>query len=171
MRLPRVPSIRTSSPFIPTCRITSGRRRATASLKVATVARPGGRPSEACDFATVGPLQLICAIRGFRPLGGSGTWTSPYARSCGIRTVPARRRRPVGGNPHRIAGTKGSLAAVVASHTAEPGVFYAAINSAVYRSDEAGRSWQSLPIDWPAEFTARAFTQWQKHQNRWLRRL
>jgi photosystem II stability/assembly factor-like uncharacterized protein len=49
---------------------------------------------------------------------------------------------------------KGSLAAVVASHTAESGVFYAAINSAVYRSDEAGRSWQSLPIDWPAEFTS-----------------
>ena len=49
---------------------------------------------------------------------------------------------------------KGALAAVVARHTAEPGVFYAAINSAVYRSDEAGRSWQSLPIDWPAEFTS-----------------
>ena len=49
---------------------------------------------------------------------------------------------------------RGSLAAVVASHTAEPGVFYAAINSAVYRSDETGRSWQSLPIDWPAEFTS-----------------
>ena len=35
---------------------------AMASLKVSTVARRGRRPTKACDFATVGPSQLIRAI-------------------------------------------------------------------------------------------------------------
>jgi hypothetical protein len=63
MRFPRVPSTRTSSSFIRMCRNTSGRQRAMASLKVSTVARRGGRLSEACDFATVDPSQSIRAIR------------------------------------------------------------------------------------------------------------
>ena len=42
--------------------------------------------------------------------------------------------------------------AVVGSHEAEAGYFYAAINSEVYRSDNVGRSWHALPIHWPEGF-------------------
>ncbi|MEP6957027.1 MAG: hypothetical protein ABI883_09380 [Chthoniobacterales bacterium] len=51
-----------------------------------------------------------------------------------------------------LPAPEGSLAAVVASHNAEPGIFYAAINGVVYRSDDAGKTWHSLRIDWPAQF-------------------
>lgn len=44
---------------------------------------------------------------------------------------------------------RGSLIAVLATHEAEPGVFYAANNKGVYRSADAGSSWEALPIRWP----------------------
>lgn len=44
---------------------------------------------------------------------------------------------------------RGMLAAVLATNAAEPGVFYAAANTGLYRSADAGRSWSSLPIPWP----------------------
>lgn len=44
---------------------------------------------------------------------------------------------------------RGMLAAVLATNAAEPGVFYAAANTGLYRSANAGMSWSSLPIPWP----------------------
>jgi photosystem II stability/assembly factor-like uncharacterized protein len=44
---------------------------------------------------------------------------------------------------------RGMLAAVLATNAAEPGAFYAAANTGVYRSADAGRSWSPLPIPWP----------------------
>jgi photosystem II stability/assembly factor-like uncharacterized protein len=44
---------------------------------------------------------------------------------------------------------RGLLIAVLATHEAEPGVFYAANNKGVFRSADAGSSWEALPIHWP----------------------
>jgi hypothetical protein len=44
---------------------------------------------------------------------------------------------------------RGLLASVLATHEAEPGVFYAANNKGVFRSADAGSSWEMLPIHWP----------------------
>jgi hypothetical protein len=43
----------------------------------------------------------------------------------------------------------GQLISVLATHEAEPGVFYAANNLGVFRSADAGSSWEALPIRWP----------------------
>jgi len=44
---------------------------------------------------------------------------------------------------------RGLLIAALATHEAEPGVFYAANNKGVFRSVDAGSSWEALPICWP----------------------
>lgn len=44
---------------------------------------------------------------------------------------------------------RGVLASGLAAHQAEPGVFYAVNNRGVYRSTDAGNTWESLPIRWP----------------------
>lgn len=49
----------------------------------------------------------------------------------------------------------GMLAAVLATNTAEPGVFYAAANTGLYRSADVGHSWSSLPITWPDAYRFR----------------
>lgn len=45
--------------------------------------------------------------------------------------------------------SRGLSIAVLATHEAEPGVFYAANNKGVFRSADAGSSWKALPIQWP----------------------
>ena len=49
----------------------------------------------------------------------------------------------------------GMLAAVLATNATEPGVFYAAANTGVFRSADAGHSWSSLPIPWPDAYRSR----------------
>jgi hypothetical protein len=44
---------------------------------------------------------------------------------------------------------RGLLTSVLATHDADPGVFYAANNKGVFRSTEGGLSWEVLPIPWP----------------------
>src|SRR5712691_10429707 len=44
---------------------------------------------------------------------------------------------------------RGLLTAVLATHEAEPCVFYAANNKGAFRSADAGSSWEALPIRWP----------------------
>src|SRR5260221_10405952 len=44
---------------------------------------------------------------------------------------------------------RGLLTAVLATHEAEPGVFYAANNKGAFRSADAGSSWEARPIRWP----------------------
>ncbi|HEY6540709.1 MAG TPA: glycosyl hydrolase [Ktedonobacteraceae bacterium] len=43
---------------------------------------------------------------------------------------------------------RGLLTSVLATHAAEPGVFYAANNRGVFRSADAGSSWEAMPIRW-----------------------
>ncbi len=45
---------------------------------------------------------------------------------------------------------KGLLTSVLVAHEAEPSVFYAANNKGVFRSADAGSTWEALPIRWPA---------------------
>ncbi|HEU5381735.1 MAG TPA: glycosyl hydrolase, partial [Ktedonobacteraceae bacterium] len=47
----------------------------------------------------------------------------------------------------------GVLASVLATNKAEPHVFYAANNRGVFRSADAGLTWEQLAITWPASFT------------------
>lgn len=46
---------------------------------------------------------------------------------------------------------KGTLAFTLAAGEAEPGVFYAASNTGLYRSEDAGLSWRRLEVEWPNE--------------------
>jgi len=45
--------------------------------------------------------------------------------------------------------SRGSLRALLAAHPAEPGVFYAGSNRGLFRSSDAGVSWQRLPLSEP----------------------
>jgi photosystem II stability/assembly factor-like uncharacterized protein len=44
---------------------------------------------------------------------------------------------------------RGTLGSVLATNEGEPGVFYAANNRGLYRSADAGRSWEHRVIPWP----------------------
>jgi len=45
--------------------------------------------------------------------------------------------------------SKGTVAYRLAANPAEPGVFYAATNQGLYRSPDAGLTWEPLDLDWP----------------------
>jgi hypothetical protein len=47
---------------------------------------------------------------------------------------------------------RGMLASSLAAHDGEPGVFYAANNTGVYRSPDLGQTWQRLAIPWPDQY-------------------
>jgi photosystem II stability/assembly factor-like uncharacterized protein len=47
---------------------------------------------------------------------------------------------------------RGTTAPVLAASPAQPGAFYAACNRGVYRSADAGASWEPLPLDWPTRY-------------------
>lgn len=48
-----------------------------------------------------------------------------------------------------LPASKGTLVYRLASNPAEPGVFYAAANQGMYRSSDAGLSWERLDLNWP----------------------
>ena len=52
------------------------------------------------------------------------------------------------GLPHE----KGLLTCVLTTNLAEPGIFYAGSNKGLFRSPDAGASWEVLPIHWPDNF-------------------
>jgi len=45
---------------------------------------------------------------------------------------------------------QGLLASVLTTSEAEPAVFYAANNKGLFRSEDAGTTWEELPIPWPS---------------------
>jgi photosystem II stability/assembly factor-like uncharacterized protein len=49
-----------------------------------------------------------------------------------------------------LPAARGLLASVLAANEAEPGVFYAGNNKGLFRSADAGSTWEELPIPWPA---------------------
>jgi photosystem II stability/assembly factor-like uncharacterized protein len=51
-----------------------------------------------------------------------------------------------------VPEARGLLASVLTAHEAEPGVFYAASNKGIFRSPDAGQTWEELRIAWPESF-------------------
>jgi photosystem II stability/assembly factor-like uncharacterized protein len=49
--------------------------------------------------------------------------------------------------------TRGTVIPVLASSKAEAGTFYLLSNKGLYRSADAGRSWQALPIPWREDYS------------------
>lgn len=49
-----------------------------------------------------------------------------------------------------LPAARGSLAFVLTTNEAEPGVFYAANNRGIFRSADSGLNWEALSIPWPA---------------------
>jgi photosystem II stability/assembly factor-like uncharacterized protein len=47
---------------------------------------------------------------------------------------------------------KGLLTCVLTANAAEPGVFYAGSNQGIFRSSDAGVTWEELPLHWPDNF-------------------
>jgi hypothetical protein len=81
---------------------------------------------------------------------------APSAREAhNPRTAESRLYRKTGGGAWQEAPTglpepRGTRSMVLAANEAEPGVFYAAgRDGAVYRSPDAGGSWEQLDIAWP----------------------
>ncbi len=50
-----------------------------------------------------------------------------------------------------LPASEGLLASALAANEAEPGVFYTASNQGIYRSPDAGQSWERLEIPWPEQ--------------------
>jgi len=50
-----------------------------------------------------------------------------------------------------LPSARGLLASVLAANEAEPGVFYTANNKGLFRSADAGSTWEELLIAWPAD--------------------
>ena len=48
--------------------------------------------------------------------------------------------------------TEGRVVSILVANDAEPGVFYALTNLGLYRSPDAGLSWESLPLAWPDRY-------------------
>lgn len=51
-----------------------------------------------------------------------------------------------------LPASKGTVAYRLASNPAEPGVFYAAANHGLYRSSDAGLTWEPLNVAWPPHY-------------------
>jgi len=51
-----------------------------------------------------------------------------------------------------LPGPEGSIATVLASNHAEPGVFYAAGNLGLHRSADAGERWSRIDVEWPDSY-------------------
>jgi photosystem II stability/assembly factor-like uncharacterized protein len=68
--------------------------------------------------------------------------------------------RKAGGGPWQevtdgLPAHQGSLSFQLAANPVEPGVFYAANNTGVYRSPDAGQSWERFDIPWPDHYRKR----------------
>lgn len=91
--------------------------------------------------------------------GDADTVVVSAARGPSVSYHPRRAKaylyRKSGGAPFEQAmdglpAAEGTVASHFATHAAQPGVFYAVNNHGLFRSDNAGHSWQELPIEWPA---------------------
>lgn len=81
---------------------------------------------------------------------------SPQAAHAPQYAASAVYRR-VGPNPWQrvrdgLPEMEGTTIAVLSANQAEPGVFYAASNRGVFRSPDAGITWEQLAMDWPARY-------------------
>ena len=84
--------------------------------------------------------------------------TTPLPLPDGAFAEPALYRTTRGEPWQKVWQVKGTMLLYVASHAAEPGVFYALGAEGVYRSPDAGLSWDHLALPWSHEL-ARPFPQ------------
>lgn len=88
-------------------------------------------------------VLILSAARGPREAHDPG-----YADSALYRRSDDGQWEPIGAG---LPETKGSLTSVLAADVTAPGVFFAASNNGIFRSGDAGASWEELPIRWPEE--------------------
>lgn len=50
---------------------------------------------------------------------------------------------------HGLPKPEGTTVFALLSHRSEPGVFYAVNNVGIYHSEDTGKTWGHLPVDWP----------------------
>ncbi len=88
---------------------------------------------------------VVTAARGPRQAHDpDGAESTIYRKSEGGRWQEVRD-----GLPER----RGRRVMILGVHAAEPGIFYAAAQEGdLYRSADAGRSWERLDVDWPAGY-------------------
>ena len=81
---------------------------------------------------------------------------SPWAAHNPRQGESSVYRRAAGGGWQEVRDglpeARGTTSPVLATNPSEPGVFYAACNRGVYRSADAGVSWEQLPLDWPTRY-------------------
>lgn len=78
---------------------------------------------------------------------------APLLLPDGSFAEPALYRKTQGKPWQKVWQKKGTMLRHVASHAAEPGVFYAFGFQGVYRSPDAGQTWERLPLNWSKELT------------------
>jgi hypothetical protein len=71
----------------------------------------------------------------------------PYAESAIYRRSDGDQWQQVQAG---LPAPRGLLASVLAADEAEPGIFYAGNNQGIFRSGDAGISWEKLAIPWPS---------------------
>lgn len=87
---------------------------------------------------------VVSAAQGPRQAHRTGSAESAIYRRTGEGTWQECRQ----GLPEPT----GILAPLVAASETQPGVFYAASNRGFYHSENAGKSWDRLEIDWPGRY-------------------
>lgn len=91
-------------------------------------------PDTMIASAAIGPIQAH---------------THPFAESYLVRRAAGQPwQRVTSGLP----AAKDSIVYDLATNPAEPGVFYAANNKGVFRSEDAGLNWRPLAIAWPQRY-------------------
>ena len=89
--------------------------------------------------------------RHARSISGSWSARSPRSAIRRVGNLSAVRKKPWRKVHEGLPSSGGMLASVVAANRFEPGVFYLANNIGVFRSANAGLTWDELPIPWPRE--------------------
>ncbi len=103
---------------------------------------------------------------GRRPVGAAGSRQVPrWVTANQVNQAPPQDTQQEGGHPEStlyrktrgtpwqqvtagLPGTVGTVIPVVASHKEEPGVFYMLSNKGLYRSPDAGQTWENLALPW-----------------------
>jgi photosystem II stability/assembly factor-like uncharacterized protein len=105
------------------------------------------RPDEGLDRNYLWGLAVDPADPETQVVSGAPSPQAAHAALSGDSAVYQRSAggawRPVEGLP----GPSGTTAAVLATEPGEHGVFYAACNRGLYRSDDRGLHWSAVPVD------------------------
>ncbi len=98
-----------------------------------------------CYSVAVDPADPATAVMTASP-GPTEAYSSEGAESAIFRRTADGPWQEIRAG---LPPSKGTRVPVVATHRAEPGVFYCAAESALYRSSDAGATWRMLDVDWP----------------------